>query len=309
MGRPAGEVTFQQLRYLVALVDHGHFGRAAASCRVSQPTLSTQLRRLEERLGASLVDRAASPPSATPLGARVAALARGLLLGREELIGTARQEAEALRGPIRLGVIPTLAPYLLPALAPQVRQRWPEVTMEVVERPTHDLTELLRQGALDVALVATREHDPSWSGRVLGYEPFVCYLAPAHPLLRFDTVDAAALPHDELWLLRDGHCFRDQVLAACGADGAGMVGGVRIESGALGTLGRMVDTAGGLTLLPRMAVAAMGPDERARVRPFAPPRPGRTLRALVRRAYAKRAVVEAFIGAAAETIARYEKAD
>jgi LysR family hydrogen peroxide-inducible transcriptional activator len=167
MSRPVGEVTFQQLRYLVALVDHGHFGRAAAACRVSQPTLSTQLRRLEERLGASLVDRAASPPAATPLGRQVAAQARGLLLGREELIGTARQEAEALRGPLRLGAIPTLAPYLLPVLTPQVRRRWPEVTLEVVERPPHGLTDLLRRGALDVAPERFRHTvlNPRWLRR------------------------------------------------------------------------------------------------------------------------------------------------
>lgn len=274
MARPVP--TLRQLEYVVAIADHGRFSAAARACGVTQPALSAQVARLEAGLGVTLFERRPTGVITTPAGDRVIELARSVLATADEVVAAAHGMRDPLRGTIRMGVIPTVAPYMLPRVMPNIRTRFPELRLLLREERTDRLTELVRAGDLDAALVALESDLGELETLPLFTDPFILAISSDHRLARRKRVKAVDLLGEEILLLDDGHCLRDQTLAICDAAGACEIGDLRATS--LPTLVQMVESGVGITMLPAMAVEAGGHlGRRLRLIPFAAPSPARTV--------------------------------
>ena len=275
--------SLRQLEYLVALADARHFGRAARACAVSQPALSAQIAALEETLGVRLLERSRRGTRATPAGARVIEQARSVLRAADELVAAAREAREPLTGPLHLGVIPTVAPYLLPRWLPEVRQRHPRLQLFLHEEQTARVLAALSEGPLDLGLLALPVEDPGFESFALGREPFLLAVPPGHRLAQRPgrRVGAEDLAGETVLLLEDGHCLRDQALSVCRERGAREAEGVR--AGGLSTLAQMVEGGLGVTLLPASAAAVEARGGLGLLR-FRAPEPCRTLGLLWRKA-------------------------
>ncbi|MCW4454111.1 LysR substrate-binding domain-containing protein [Flavobacterium sp. MXW15] len=245
-------MNLRDLKYLVALAEHKHFGRAAAACFVSQPTLSTQIRKLEEELGVPLVERAPRKVMLTPAGREAAARARGIVAEVEQLKEAARRSRDPEAGTVRLGIFPTLGPYLLPHVIPRIRERFPQLELLLVEEKSDVLLEQLRNGRLDATLLALPLHDDQLHAEFLFEEPFVLAVPDRHPLARRQSLDLSELSEQRLLLLQDGHCLRDQALDVCHL--AGALEKSEFQATSLETLRQMVAANVGVTLLPLLAV-------------------------------------------------------
>ena len=245
-------MNLRDLKYLVALADHRHFGRAAEASFVSQPTLSTQIRKLEEELGVALVERAPRKVMLTPAGRDIAERARRVIAEVEQMKEAARRSQDPEAGSVRLGIFPTLGPYLLPHVVPRIRARFPKLELLLVEEKSDVLLARLREGRLDAALLALPVHDDRLHAEFLFEEPFVLAVPEAHPLAQRDALTMKDLARERLLLLEDGHCLRDQALDVCQLAGAGEMSGFQATS--LETLRQMVAANVGVTLLPALAV-------------------------------------------------------
>ncbi len=245
--------TLRQLQYLIALKDYGHFGKAAESCFVTQSTLSASLRELEALVGVTLVERTRRVVRFTPLGAKIADKARRVLREAEELADMARAEGQPLHGELRMGVIPTIAPFLLPAMLPRLREQWPSLKIFLREEPSQAACDALHRGQLDCVLLAM----PYACGDVdiaLLFDDRLFVAFPSGEAPAAGAVEAAAIDENRLLLLEDGHCLKDHALSACNrpelrADAAMM-------GTSLHTLVQMVDNGLGLTFVPSMAIEA-----------------------------------------------------
>jgi len=245
-------MNLRDLRYLVALAEHRHFGRAAAACFVSQPTLSTQIRKMEEQLEVTLVERAPRRVMLTPVGRDIAERARRILGEVDQIKETARRATDPEAGTIRLGIFPTLGPYLLPHVVPQVRKRFPRLELLLVEEKTEVILRRLREGRLDAGILALPLHDDQLHVEPLFDEPFVLAVPESHPFASRQSLRTDELAHESLLLLEDGHCLRDQALDVCQLAGAMEKPGFRATS--LETLRQMVAANVGMTLLPTLAI-------------------------------------------------------
>lgn len=279
----------RDLRYLVALADKRHFGRAAEASFVSQPTLSAQLKKLEDSLGVLLIERGRQV-RLTPVGEDIAERARRVLREVDDLADTARRHRDPLAGPLEVGFIPTLGPYLLPHIVPAIRRRYPQLNLLLREEQTHRLLESLRTGRLDAAVLALPVDTHGLETMDLFVEPFTVALPPQHPLAAKGTLEIADLENQTLLLLEEGHCLREQALDVCRAVNAREREDFRGTS--LETLRYMVASGAGITLLPLLAAARSDPSVVA-VRPFAAPAPFRTVGVAWRKASARRAAIEA----------------
>ena len=244
-------MNLRDLRYLVALAEHRHFGRAAAACFVSQPTLSTQIRKLEEELGVTLVERAPRRVLLTEVGAEIAQRARAVVHDVDQIKAIARRTQDPESGTLRLGLFPTLAPYLLPHAMPLLRERFPRLELLLVEEKTPVILRQLHEGKLDAGVLALPVHDDQLHAELLFEEPFVLAVPRRHPLAAKQTIRMADLAQQRLLLLEDGHCLRDQALDVCQLAGAGERD---FRATSLETLRQMVAANVGITLLPVLAV-------------------------------------------------------
>ncbi|WP_137178191.1 hydrogen peroxide-inducible genes activator [Roseomonas sp. AR75] len=280
-------MNLRDLRYLLAVAEHGHFGRAAEACGVSQPTLSVQIRRLEDQLGVALFERSSKSVSPTPACDRLLGHVRAAVAETDAILAAARDLRDPLAGRFRLGIIPTLAPYLLPLVFAPLHEALPALEIEPWEDQTGALLERLRAHELDAALLATEVEGPDLASMVLFSEPFLAGLPPEHPLATRPVVAEEDLAGDIL-VLADGHCLRDQALAACGRSGA--LGG-SLRAASLSTLLNMVAAGYGTTLIPGLA-AGVAEDSGIVLRPLAA-RAGRQVRIAWRSRFPRRAAVEA----------------
>lgn len=286
-------LTLTQLRYLVAVDRFRSFRSAAEHCHVSQPALSMQIGKLEETLGLSLFDRSRQPVVPTERGALVVAQARTILRETERLEDVV-SVTSPVAGRYRLGVLPSLAPTLVPLFVPDFSRRHPQVELVVEELMTDQMLQALDRDALDGGVAVTPLGAPGLHERELFQEPLYVYLSPAHALRRRARIRQSDLADEQLWLMPEGHCFRAQVLQLCSADR--ITAGVRLESGSFETLIRLVDSGLGLTILPELVVRELPARRRkAQVRPFAPPIPVRQVSFVYLRAHLRRAVAEALI--------------
>ena len=269
-------MNLRDLEYLVAVADHRHFGRAADACFVSQPTLSTQLKKLEIELGVELVERSSRQVLVTAAGEQIVARARTVLAEAEAIRRIAGNARDPRAGRLALGAFPTIAPYLLPHVLGDLRRTLPDVELLLVEEKTSTLLDQLRRGSLDAAVVALPVPEEGWRVEPLFREDFLLAVPVGHPLATDPgPLTVADLAGENLLLLTTGHCLRDQTLAVCQEAGAHERSGFRATS--LETLRHMVAAGLGLTLLPRLSVPE--PSERSGVvvRAFADPAPHRDL--------------------------------
>lgn len=276
--------TLRQLQFLLALAEHGSFSRAAESAFVTQPTLSAAIKELEAILGVILVERGARGAVLTPAGEAVLERARRVMTEAEDLVIAAQAAGEPLSGPFKLGVIPTIAPFLLPRVLPTLRRRFPKLELYLREDLTHRLYDGLLERGLDAALVALPFEAAMIETRSLATDEFLLACGPDHKLASKPVLTASDLAGEPLLLLEDGHCLRDHALAACST------GSVRSDFAAtsLHTLVQMVKAGLGATLLPRMAVDAGLVDRMdLAVRPFDPPVVGREIGIAWRRGSAR----------------------
>lgn len=244
----------QQLRYLVALAEHGHFGRAANACAVTQSTLSSGIFALERQLDAALLERTGSKrPVFTPLGRELVGRARTALAALTALVETVETARDPLTGPLRLGTIPTIGPFLLPRLMPRLREAFPRLRLWLREDITDRLIESLESGRLDLLLLALPCDCGDIESVEIAEDPFQVALPPGHRLAAQEAIPPAALAGERIMLLEDGHCLRDHALSACGLPGA--AASEEFAATSLHTLVQMVGGGLGLTLLPNLAVA------------------------------------------------------
>lgn len=289
-------VTLRQLQYAVAVAELLSFRRAAEACLVSQPSLSAQLAELEQALGVRLFERDRRRVLITPAGQDLLVRARRVLLEAEDLLEAARAAADPLSGTLRLGVIPTISPYLLPEATPLLRKRHPRLTLRWIEEKTAELVGRVSQGALEGALVALEADLGSLEREVIARDAFVLAMPAEHRLARgTSALSLADLEGSQVLLLDEGHCLREQALSLCGRAGA-QEGSFRATS--LSTLAQMVAGGAGLTLLPQLAVDVERRRARLAVRSFARPAPHRTLALCWR----KRSPLAPALRAVAETL-------
>ncbi|MBK5962009.1 LysR family transcriptional regulator [Rhodoplanes elegans] len=279
-------ITLKQLRYFGAVARTRHFGRAAADCAVSQPALSMQIRDLEARLGVELVERRPGDVTLTPVGVEIARRAEELLAGARDLEDFARHHAGPLAGTLRLGVIPTLAPYVLPKVLPALQRQHPALTVELRESQTRTLVDELGRGLIDVVMLALPVEQPEIETLALFEDPFVLAVPAADPRPAATPVAVGAIAQERLLLLEEGHCLRDQALAVC-ANGRGDAGGLGATS--LATVVQLVASGYGATLLPQVAAAVERDNTRIKLLRFAAPEPGRTIALAYRRTSPRKA--------------------
>lgn len=278
-------MNLRDLKYLVALAEHRHFGRAAQASFVSQPTLSTQIRKLEDELGVPLVERAPRRVMLTPIGREIAERARGIIADVDQMTELARRSRDPEAGSVRLGLFPTLGPYLLPHVLPRVRERFPRLELLLVEEKTDAILQRLRDGRLDAGLLALPIHDDQLRVEPLFDEPFVLAAPRTSPIATHESLHVDDLRETDLLLLEEGHCLRDQALDVCRLAGTGEREGFRATS--LETLRQMVAAGVGLTLLPVLAVQPpVPPSPEIALIPFAGEPPHRRIAMVWRRSSA-----------------------
>ncbi|WP_242916275.1 hydrogen peroxide-inducible genes activator [Pontibacter liquoris] len=286
-------MTLVQLDYLLAVDTYRHFATAAEHCFVTQPTLSMQLQKLEEELGVQLFDRSRVPVRPTEIGKEIIAQARIVATEAKKIREIVQNQQLELAGELRIGIIPTLAPYLMPLFITRFMQKYPQVRVVVQELLTDQIIQKLQHEQLDAGLLVTPLEDKSITEVPLFYEAFVAYINPGHPLADSQSISPEQLDTDELWVLNEGHCFRSQVLNICNRGGSGQTGNFDYKSGSLETLKRLVDSQRGLTLLPELSVLDMPAEKRKLVHPFTAPQPLREVSLVVHRSFLKRKLIEA----------------
>jgi LysR family hydrogen peroxide-inducible transcriptional activator len=266
-------ITLKQLRYLSALSHHGHFGKAAKACAVTQPALSMQIQELEAELGVPLVERRPGEVTLTDIGEEVVQRAERVLAGTRDLADFARHRGRLLTGQLQLGVIPSIAPYVLPKILPVLQRRYPDLQVMLRETQTWALIEELTRGALDAIMLALPVNEVEIETIRLFDDPFLLAVPSTDNRSERERVSVRDIDMQRLLLLEEGHCLRDQALAFCSSAGPD----VSLGATSLATVMQMVANGYGITLLPRVAVDVELRDERVKLLRFAEPEPGRTV--------------------------------
>jgi len=295
-------MTLTELKYIVAVARAKHFGHAAEACFVAQPTLSVAIKKLEDELGVTLFERGGAEISVTPLGAQIVAQAERVLEQTAAIKELAKQNKDPLAGPLRLGVIYTIGPYLLPPLVKAMIEKTPQMPLILQENFTVKLLELLRQGELDAAIMALPLPDHGMAMQDLYDEPFVVAMPNQHPWVERDRIPAEDLKKETMLLLGNGHCFRDQVLEVCpemaryATPGNGMQR--TFEGSSLETIRHMVASGIGLTVLPRASVPDMATrNGMLQFRYFDDPQPSRRVVIVWRKSFTRKAAIDAIVEA------------
>jgi LysR family hydrogen peroxide-inducible transcriptional activator len=294
-------ITLRQLRYLHALSRHRHFGRAAEACSVSQPALSMQIRDLEKQLGVGLIERRPGEAALTDIGVEVARRGEQVLSAARDLVDFARHRGRLLAGHLKLGIIPTLAPYVLPRVLPVLQARYPNLTVELRETRTKTLLEELAGGDLDVVMLALPVTDADIETVTLFEDPFLLAVPADDPLPKSTPVSAREIDQQRLMLLEEGHCLRDQALAYCAMERHEMP--LSLGATSLATVMQMVASGYGVTLVPEVAVDVEVRDERVKLLRFTPPGPGRTVGLAWRRTSSRKPDFVALADIALEALA------
>jgi LysR family transcriptional regulator, hydrogen peroxide-inducible genes activator len=285
-------MNLKDLKYLVALADTGHFGKAAERSFVSQPTLSAQLKKLEEYLGVKLVERQPKNVQLTEVGKQIVIRARRMLDEGDEIVALARSNTDPFAGKLKVALIPTIGPYLLPRVMQKLRKGMPHLGLMLYEYQTEALLKRLRDGEVDVGIMALPALQDGIESRPLYEENFTVALPNAHPLAAKSTIKVQDLKGQTLLLLEDGHCLRDQALEVCSRVDVKEAEDFRATS--LETLRQMVVAGLGITLLPEMAVESpFGSQRGLTIRQFAKPAPSRTVGAVWRKTTTRGAAIAA----------------
>jgi LysR family transcriptional regulator, hydrogen peroxide-inducible genes activator len=273
-------MTLAQLTYIVAVDNYRHFSIAADNCFVTQPTLSMQIQKLEEELGVLIFDRSKQPIVPTDIGIKLLKQARIILRESEKIQHLLLEETGEFIGTLKLGVIPTAAPYLIPLFLKNFITTYPKIEITIDEITTKEIIVALEKGLIDVGILALPIRAYDLMEMPLYYEPFVAYVPPVHPLADKSSINLEEIPVDDLLLLKEGHCLRDQAIKLCRATGKNWKEDsqkILFESGNLSTLKKLVEQNFGITLLPHLALVDLDIEKRKLVHEFNPPVPKRIM--------------------------------
>ena len=286
-------MTFVLLEYIVALDTHRHFAQAAEHCHVTQPTLSMQINKLEKELGIKLFDRSKQPVLPTPAGKEIVDKARKLMADRDLLLQTIDERKGIVNGELRIGIIPTLAPYLLPLFIGSITKKYPLVKITVSELTTQLVVSCLREGRIDVGILVTPLQEAGIAEDVLFYEELVAYVSKNNAVYKKNYVLAKDIDANKLWLLEEGHCFRSQIVNLCELRKKTREGShFEYEAGSIETLRRMVELNDGVTILPELATIDMTARQQQHIRYFKSPAPMREVSLVVHRHFVKKKLIE-----------------
>jgi LysR family hydrogen peroxide-inducible transcriptional activator len=286
-------MTLVQLEYIVALDTYRSFGIAAEKCFVTQPTMSMQVQKLEEELGIKLFDRTKQPISPTDIGIEVIEQARTILKESYKLKELINDQKKVISGELRIGIIPTMAPYLMPQIISAFMKKYPDVQLVVWEYMTDQIVSELKNGLLDCGILSTPLEDKSLQENPLFYESFVAYLSKSSPLTSKKTLQASDINLDDLWLLNEGHCMRNQILNICNRKKSTEVRAFEYNTDSVETLKRMVEMNKGITLLPELSISDFSVKQLDRIRYFKSPQPTREISIVTHRNFLKRRLIMA----------------
>lgn len=284
-------MTIQQLEYIIAVDKHRHFGHAAESCFVTQPTLSAQVSKLERELDVILFDRTKMPVIPTEIGMQVIEQAKRVVSESKGIYELLAQLKGDVSGVIKIGIIPTLAPYLLHRFIKSFLEKFPKVKLQVEENVTDEILRKLKNDELDLGIVVTPLSEPGIVEKSIFYEKFYAYLSKDHKLLEKKELKVSDLKPEDMWVLQHGHCFRDQVLNLCDQTKFERMN-FHYESGSLEGLRNMVNQYTGVTLLPELATISLNEEERSRLRKFEGEEPTREVSIILTRSFLKKKLVE-----------------
>ncbi len=291
-------MTLTQLEYLIAVDKYRHFGRAAESCGVSQPTLSMQIQKLEDAWRVSLFDRTRKPVEPTNIGSQIIAQAKEVILNAKKLEEVLEVSRGKFQGTLRIGVIPTISPYLLHRIIPNLQKKFPRVNWVFTEATTDDLLRMIRENEVDTAILATPLNELGMEEQVLYFEPFMAFLHARHELAKESFILNSELRIDDLLLLTEGHCFRNSVLQMCDAhiDSYNDSGRLQLESGSFETLVKLVKSGFGMTLIPYLMAIDLPDADKKWTRPIAEPRPVREIGLVFSKDSLKTSLINALAG-------------
>jgi LysR family transcriptional regulator, hydrogen peroxide-inducible genes activator len=286
-------MTFTQLEYILAIDTHRHFAKAADACFVTQPTLSMQVGKLEKTLGVKIFDRTHSPVVPTEAGKQILEQAKKILLEKSRVSEIISLKKGLVEGELRIGIIPTLAPYLLPLFVQSFLRKYPKVKLIVFEKTTEALLEGLRDSSLDAGILVTPLNEKGFSEEVLFYEELLVYVSENNGLFQKTYVLAKEIDPNKLWLLAEGHCFRSQTINLCELFKASRrTSHFDYEAGSFETLRRMVELTDGITILPELATLDFSKKQQGLIRRFRKPSPMREVSMVVRRDFVKERLVK-----------------
>ncbi|AYD46515.1 hydrogen peroxide-inducible genes activator [Arachidicoccus soli] len=296
-------MTFTQLEYILAVNIHRHFADAAESCHITQPTLSMQIQKLEEELAIKIFDRSKQPVVPTIAGEEIIDQARKILAEKDILLEMISSKKDLVKGELKVGVIPTLAPYLLPLFIPPFIRKYPQVKLHVIELTTSSLIKQLREGQIDMGILVTPLNEKGIKEDALFYEEMLVYTSSKNKLLKKHFILSKDIDPNKLLLLEEGHCFRSQIINLCELRKHSYGGShFEYEAGSLETLRRMVDASDGITILPELSTNDMNDKDKLRLRHFKSPAPVREVGIVTHRDFVKRKLVNAIKQAILENI-------
>lgn len=293
-------MTLQQLEYIVAVEKYRHFAKAAESCHVTQSTLSMMIQKLEQELEINIFDRKTQPIEPTPIGVTLLAQAKVILYNAKQFKELALNEKEQESGKVTFGIIPTVAPYILPKLFNILQERNPNINLHVKEITTSEIINQLEKAEIDMALLATPLNNPNLLEIPIYYERFFAYVSPTEPLYNIiNEYEMRHLPTDHLWILKEGHCLRNQVMRLCESESGFST---TYEAGSIDTLVKIVDTNGGYTIIPELHLDFLSEKQKANVRPIVNPEPNREISLVVRNDYVKEKLLNVIAKNISDTI-------
>lgn len=285
-------ITLTQLEYIVAIDEYRHFATAAEKCFVTQPTLSMQIKKLEDELGVIIFDRSRQPVVPTDIGAKLIEQARTTLSATERIKEIIQEERQEVEGSLKIGIIPTLAPYLLPVFIGAYIRKYPAVKVEVEELVSEEIIRRLKRDMLDVGLFVTPYHDEKIVEHPVFYEEMLVYAHPDSELLKKKEIGHKDIVTPDIWMLGDGHCFRNQVVNLCEMSAVQHRNlPFEFESNSLETLMRIVDVEGGFTLIPELALQYMPAEKKKQVRSIADVKPLREVSVIYSRHFTKQRLI------------------
>ena len=287
-------MTLQQLEYILAVNQFRHFAKAAEYCRVTQPTLSAMIQKLEEELDTRIFDRSQQPVCPTPVGIHIIEQAQNILVQANRIKNIIEEEKHSLTGTFKLGILPTVAPYLLPRFFPQLMKKYPDLDIRVVEMKTNDIKKALQTGEIDAGIVASLAGMEELQQTPLFYEQFFAYVSREDALFNNEVIRTSDLNGEQLWLLDEGHCFRDQLVRFCQMKSA-RASQLAYHLGSMETFMRMVESGKGVTFIPELAVLQLGDAQKELVRSFANPCPTRQVVLLTNKNFIRHTLLEVLV--------------
>ena len=287
-------MTIQQLEYILAINKFRHFAKATEYCRVTQPTLSMMVQKLEDELGIKLFDRSSQPVRPTPAGMKVLEQAQRVLYQASLIKDIVTEEKESVRGSFRLAVLPTIAPYLLPRFLQHLAEEHKDLDIRIQEMQTAPTLSALKKGEIDAAIIANQPVESELQGHFLYYEEFFGYVSRNEPIFAHDKIRTTDINDERLWLLDEGHCFRDQLMRFCQREKV-KVNQAAYRFGSLETFMHMVESGYGMTFIPELATLQLNAEQRELLRPFAIPRPTREIYFVTRKDFIRHSLSKLLI--------------